>query len=110
MKPVRKAVFPVAGLGIRFLPATKAIPKEMLTVLDLERAVEIILDRMLAAAGDEDHLLDPRGTRLVDRILDERPVDNRQQFLGYGLGCGQEAGTEAGDWEDRFANAFMSHA
>ncbi len=31
-KPVRKAVFPVAGLGTRFLPATKAIPKEMLTV------------------------------------------------------------------------------
>jgi UTP--glucose-1-phosphate uridylyltransferase len=34
MKPVRKAVFPVAGLGTRFLPATKAIPKEMLTVVD----------------------------------------------------------------------------
>ena len=33
-KPVRKAVFPVAGLGTRFLPATKAVPKEMLTVLD----------------------------------------------------------------------------
>jgi UTP--glucose-1-phosphate uridylyltransferase len=32
--PVRKAVFPVAGLGTRFLPATKAIPKEMLTVVD----------------------------------------------------------------------------
>src|SRR5678816_2483404 len=31
---VRKAVFPVAGLGTRFLPATKAIPKEMLTVVD----------------------------------------------------------------------------
>ncbi|MBU2190403.1 MAG: UTP--glucose-1-phosphate uridylyltransferase GalU [Alphaproteobacteria bacterium] len=34
MKKVRKAVFPVAGLGTRFLPATKAIPKEMLTVVD----------------------------------------------------------------------------
>lgn len=33
-KPVRKAVFPVAGLGTRFLPATKAIPKEMITVGD----------------------------------------------------------------------------
>ena len=33
-KPVRKAVLPVAGLGTRFLPATKAIPKEMLTVVD----------------------------------------------------------------------------
>jgi UTP--glucose-1-phosphate uridylyltransferase len=34
MKPVRKAIFPVAGLGTRFLPATKAMPKEMLPVVD----------------------------------------------------------------------------
>jgi UTP--glucose-1-phosphate uridylyltransferase len=34
MKRIRKAVFPVAGLGTRFLPATKAMPKEMLTVVD----------------------------------------------------------------------------
>ena len=34
MKPIRKAVFPVAGLGTRFLPATKSVPKEMLTVVD----------------------------------------------------------------------------
>ncbi|MDF2603006.1 MAG: galU [Sphingomonas sp.] len=33
-KPVRKAIFPVAGPGMRFLPATKAMPKEMLTVVD----------------------------------------------------------------------------
>ena len=33
-KRIRKAVFPVAGLGTRFLPATKSIPKEMLTVVD----------------------------------------------------------------------------
>jgi len=42
-KPVRKAVFPVAGLGTRSLPATKAVPKEMLTVVDkpvLQYAVE----------------------------------------------------------------------
>jgi len=34
MKPIRKAIFPVAGLGTRFLPATKAMPKEMLPVVD----------------------------------------------------------------------------
>jgi UTP--glucose-1-phosphate uridylyltransferase len=42
-KPVRKAVFPVAGLGTRFLPATKAMPKEMLPVVDkplIQYAVE----------------------------------------------------------------------
>jgi UTP--glucose-1-phosphate uridylyltransferase len=43
MTPIRKAVFPVAGLGTRFLPATKAIPKEMLTIVDrplIQYAVE----------------------------------------------------------------------
>ncbi len=43
MKPVRKVVFPVAGLGTRFLPATKAMPKEMLPVVDkplIQYAVE----------------------------------------------------------------------
>ena len=42
-KPIRKAVFPVAGLGTRFLPATKAMPKEMLTVVDrpvIQRVVD----------------------------------------------------------------------
>ena len=34
LKRIRKAVFPVAGLGTRFLPATKAMAKEMLTVVD----------------------------------------------------------------------------
>ena len=34
IKPIRKAIFPVAGLGTRFLPATKAVPKEMLPVVD----------------------------------------------------------------------------
>ena len=47
MKMVRKAVFPVAGLGTRFLPATKASPKEMLTVVDkplIQYAVEEAID------------------------------------------------------------------
>ena len=42
-KPVRKAIFPVGGLGLRFLPATKAVPKEMLPVVDkplIQYAVE----------------------------------------------------------------------
>ena len=34
MSIIKKAIFPIAGLGTRFLPATKSIPKEMLTVLD----------------------------------------------------------------------------
>jgi UTP--glucose-1-phosphate uridylyltransferase len=58
MKPVRKAVFPVAGLGTRFLPATKAMPKEMLTVVDkpliqyaVEEALEAGVEQMIFVTG-----------------------------------------------------------
>src|SRR5688572_27520749 len=47
LKPIRKSVFPVAGLGTRFLPATKSIPKKMLPVVDkplIQYAVEEALD------------------------------------------------------------------
>ena len=47
-KPVRKAVFPVAGLGTRFLPATKAVPKEMLTVVD-KPVIQYVVDEARAA-------------------------------------------------------------
>ena len=52
--PIRKAVFPVAGLGNRFLPATKSIPKEMLPIVDkpliqyaVEEAVEAGIDTII---------------------------------------------------------------
>jgi UTP--glucose-1-phosphate uridylyltransferase len=58
MKPVRKAVFPVAGLGTRFLPATKAIPKEMLTIVDrpliqyaVDEAREAGIEQMIFVTG-----------------------------------------------------------
>ena len=41
MKPIKKAVFPVAGMGTRFLPATKASPKEMLTLSLLTASVGV---------------------------------------------------------------------
>jgi UTP--glucose-1-phosphate uridylyltransferase len=47
-KSVRKAVFPVAGLGTRFLPATKAVPKEMLTVVD-RPVIQHVVDEAKAA-------------------------------------------------------------
>src|SRR6266568_1217827 len=48
MKPIRKAVFPVAGLGTRFLPATKAMPKEMLPVVD-RPLIQHVVDEARAA-------------------------------------------------------------
>ena len=68
---------------------------------ELELAVEMILDDALVAAGDEDEMLDAGLARLIDRILDQRPVDDRQHFLGHGLGGGQETGSESGDRERR---------
>lgn len=52
MKPVRKAVFPVAGLGTRLLPATKAMPKEMLTLLD-KPLIQWVVEEAKAAGIEE---------------------------------------------------------
>lgn len=54
MRKVRKAVFPVAGLGTRFLPATKAIPKEMLTVVD-RPVIQYVVDE--ARQAGIEHLI-----------------------------------------------------
>jgi UTP--glucose-1-phosphate uridylyltransferase len=58
VKPIRKAVFPVAGLGTRFLPATKAIPKEMLPIVDrpliqyaVDEAREAGIEQMIFVTG-----------------------------------------------------------
>ena len=67
--------------------------------------VEMVLDDALVAAGDEDEMLDAGFARLVDRVLDQRPVDDRQHLLGHRLGGGQEAGAEAGDGKDGLADA-----
>src|SRR4028119_2338543 len=53
--PVTKAVIPAAGLGTRFLPATKATPKEMLPVVD-RPAIQYVVEEA-AAAGLEDVLM-----------------------------------------------------
>jgi len=57
-KPIKKAVFPVAGLGTRFLPATKAIPKEMLPIIDrpliqyaVDEAREAGIEQMIFITG-----------------------------------------------------------
>ena len=76
------------------------LPAVMQVVLELEGGVEVILDGALVAAGDEDDLLEPRGHRLLDHILDRRLVDQRQHLLRLRLGGGEEAGSESGSGED----------
>lgn len=66
MKPVRKAIFPVAGLGTRLLPATKTMPKEMLTIVDrpliqyaVDEAREAGIEQMIFVTGrGKDSLVD----------------------------------------------------
>ena len=117
-KPVRKAVFPVAGLGTRFLPATKAMPKEMLTVVDkpliqyaVEEAVEAGIEQIIFVTGRgksalEDHFdisyeleatMRERGKSLAAiesiRMTPGSPVYVRQQEplgLGHAVWCARE--------------------
>ncbi|HRK95707.1 MAG TPA: UTP--glucose-1-phosphate uridylyltransferase GalU [Rhodospirillales bacterium] len=111
-KPLRKAVFPVAGLGTRFLPATKAMPKEMLPVVDkplIQYAVEEARDAGIeefifvtgrAKSAIEDHfdhsfeleqtLRERQATEALKSVLDWMPAPGhisytrQQQPLGLG--------------------------
>jgi len=110
--PIRKAVLPVAGLGTRFLPATKAMPKEMLTVVDkpviqyvVDEAWEAGIEHIVFVTGRnksviEDHFdfafelemtLEERGkTQALDELERNRPAvgtisyTRQQQPLGLG--------------------------
>ncbi len=110
--PVRKAIFPVGGLGTRFLPATKALPKEMLPVVDtplIEYAVreahdagieEVIFVTGRGKTAIEDHfdrngelqatLLDRNKTQALDLIQRSEPKPGRLAYVRQGepLGLG----------------------
>lgn len=69
MKPVRKAIFPVGGLGTRFLPATKALPKEMLPVVD-KPLIEYAVDEARAAGIEEFIFVTGRGKTAIEDHFD----------------------------------------
>ena len=68
-KPVRKAVFPVAGLGTRFLPATKAMPKEMLPIVD-KPLIQYAVEEAKAAGIEEFFFVTSRGKSAIDDYFD----------------------------------------
>lgn len=111
MTPIRKAVFPAAGLGTRFLPATKAQPKEMLPVVDkpiiqygVEEAVAAGIDQIIVVTGRDkraivdhfdisfelEHYLKDRGKtrelQLVRKISDLVDITYIHQKEPLGLG------------------------
>ncbi|MDX5365341.1 MAG: UTP--glucose-1-phosphate uridylyltransferase, partial [Alphaproteobacteria bacterium] len=68
-KMPRKAVFPVAGLGTRFLPATKAVPKEMLTVVD-KPVIQYAVDEAVEAGIEHFVFVTGRGKGAIEDHFD----------------------------------------
>ena len=71
-KTVRKAVFPVAGLGTRFLPATKVMPKEMLTVVD-KPLIQYAVEEAAAAGIEEFIFVTSRAKNVLEDHFDRAP-------------------------------------
>jgi UTP--glucose-1-phosphate uridylyltransferase len=69
MKPVRKAVFPVAGLGTRFLPATKASPKEMMPIVD-KPLIQYAVEEAVAAGVTDLIFVTGRSKRSIEDHFD----------------------------------------
>lgn len=68
-RKIRKAVFPVAGLGTRFLPATKAVPKEMLTVVD-KPVIQYVVDEAAQAGIEHFVFVTGRGKAVIEDYFD----------------------------------------
>jgi len=92
--PIRKAVFPVAGLGTRFLPATKAMPKEMLTIVDkpviqhvVEEARAAGIEHFIFVTGPGKGVIEEHFARQaeLERILEERGKLAELDLLTAGL-------------------------
>ncbi|CAN5370957.1 UTP--glucose-1-phosphate uridylyltransferase GalU [soil metagenome] len=74
---VRKAVFPVAGLGTRFLPATKAMPKEMLPIVD-KPLIQYAVEEAIAAGITEMIFITGRHKRAIEDHFDSMPELERE--------------------------------
>jgi UTP--glucose-1-phosphate uridylyltransferase len=88
--PVRKAVLPVAGMGTRFLPATKAVPKEMLPVVDkpvvqyaVEEAMEAGIEQFIFVTGRGKHVIEDHFDHAyeLEALLRERDKTNELDSL-----------------------------
>jgi UTP--glucose-1-phosphate uridylyltransferase len=68
-KPVKRAIFPVGGLGVRFLPATKAVPKEMLPVVD-KPLIQYAVEEARAAGIEQFIFVTARGKAAIEDLFD----------------------------------------
>ncbi|GGH76624.1 UTP--glucose-1-phosphate uridylyltransferase [Pullulanibacillus pueri] len=72
MKKIRKAIIPAAGLGTRFLPATKAMPKEMLPIVDTP-AIQYIVEEAVASGIEDIIIVTGRNKRAIEDHFDNSP-------------------------------------
>lgn len=70
MKKVRKAIIPAAGLGVRFLPATKALPKEMLPIVD-KPTIQYIIEEAIESGIDDILIITGRNKRAIEDHFDK---------------------------------------
>ncbi len=87
--PVRKAVIPAAGLGTRFLPATKAQPKEMLPVVD-KPAIQYVVEEAAAAGLTDLLVITGRNKRAIEDHFDRSPELERELAAGGKHGLVEE--------------------
>lgn len=69
MKKIRKAIIPAAGLGTRFLPATKAMPKEMLPIVD-KPTIQYIIEEAVASGIEDIIIVTGKGKRAIEDHFD----------------------------------------
>ncbi|THD76954.1 UTP--glucose-1-phosphate uridylyltransferase, partial [Thalassobius vesicularis] len=72
-RKVTKAIFPVAGLGTRFLPATKSVPKEIMTLVD-RPLIQYAIDEARAAGIEEFIFVTSRGKSALEDYFDHSPT------------------------------------
>ncbi|QTC40413.1 UTP--glucose-1-phosphate uridylyltransferase GalU [Bacillus sp. V3] len=72
MKKVKKAIIPAAGLGTRFLPATKAMPKEMLPIVD-KPTIQYIVEEAIASGIEDIIIVTGKGKRAIEDHFDHAP-------------------------------------
>ena len=77
---IRKAVIPAAGLGTRFLPATKAQPKEMLPVVD-KPVIQYVVEEAIASGIEDVLIITGRGKRAIEDHFDKSNLNNK--FLNH---------------------------
>lgn len=82
MQKVRKAVIPAAGLGTRFLPATKAVPKEMLPIVD-KPTIQYIIEEALASGIEEILIITSRNKGAIEEHFD-RNIELEQNLFEHG--------------------------